>query len=188
AVNMADVGSQHYSSSDSREDSNSQDATKQQSPNIFRNDGSFMEMFKKLQEDQKKREDDGKGGVTSRSSPTPEVERSQSKDHKKTTLSFGDGQLKLPRIKSRSPWTGESYGARWAQSNGGELVSPQVGKRRGGRILATGMVKKQRKEAKTEKQQSDDGKTDAWSQYMSEVRKYKEQSCEEEGKRRPLVK
>ncbi|XP_042242282.1 telomerase RNA component interacting RNase-like [Homarus americanus] len=148
---MADVGSQHYSSSDSREDSNSQDATKQQSPNIFRNDGSFMEMFKKLQEDQKKREDDGKGGVTSRSSPTPEVERSQSKDHKKTTLSF-------------------------------------VGKRRGGRILATGMVKKQRKEAKTEKQQSDDGKTDAWSQYMSEVRKYKEQSCEEEGKRRPLVK
>ena len=32
------------------------------------------------------------------------------------------------------------------------------------------------------------GKTDAWSQYMSEVRKYKEQSCEEEGKRRPLVK
>jgi hypothetical protein len=29
---------------------------------------------------------------------------------------------------------------------------------------------------------------DAWSRYLSEVRKYREQSCEEEGKRRPLVK
>lgn len=37
------------------------------------------------------------------------------------------------------------------KSNGGELVSPQVGKRRGGRILATGMVKKQRKEPQDQK-------------------------------------
>ncbi|XP_042889261.1 telomerase RNA component interacting RNase-like isoform X2 [Penaeus japonicus] len=155
---MADASGQVYASSDSREDSNSEDSTKQQPGNIFRNDGSFMEMFKKLQEDQKKREDDPRpalkesssvSGADDRASPHSSPHSSAKELPKKTSLSF-------------------------------------VGKRRGGRILATGMVKKQRKEAESEK--PDGGKTDAWSQYMNEVRKYKEQSCEEEGKRRPLVK
>lgn len=156
---MADSGSHHYSSSDSREDSNSQDATKLQTANIFRNDGSFMEMFKKLQEDQKKKEEPKAsvaGETTAAATPEDDggaaaLEPSSKDQPKKTSLSF-------------------------------------VGKRRGGRILATGMVKKQRKEPVSEPQEPDDGKTDAWSQYMSEVRKYREQSCEEEGKRRPLVK
>lgn len=155
SVNMADASGQVYASSDSREDSNSEDSTKQQPGNIFRNDGSFMEMFKKLQEDQKKREDEPKPAL--KESPSVAAADDRASPHssakelpKKTSLSF-------------------------------------VGKRRGGRILATGMVKKQRKEAESEKQ-PDGGKTDAWSQYMNEVRKYKEQSCEEEGKRRPLVK
>ncbi|XP_047498400.1 telomerase RNA component interacting RNase-like isoform X1 [Penaeus chinensis] len=150
---MADASGQVDASSDSREDSNSEDSTKQQPGNIFRNDGSFMEMFKKLQEDQKKREDEPRAAP--KESPSAADDRalphaSARELPKKTSLSF-------------------------------------VGKRRGGRILATGMVKKQRKEAESEKQ-PDGGKTDAWSQYMNEVRKYKEQSCEEEGKRRPLVK
>ncbi|CAL4110343.1 unnamed protein product, partial [Meganyctiphanes norvegica] len=75
-----------------------------------------------------------------------------------------------------------------------------VGKRRGGRILATGMVKKPRKETDNNKSENSSnsssnsnsgggsGKTDAWSQYMNEVKKYREQSCEEEDKRRPLIK
>ena len=53
----------------------------------------------------------------------------------------------VPKGMSQGPPGLVSHKARWAQSNGGELVSPQVGKRRGGRILATGMVKKQRREA-----------------------------------------
>jgi len=60
-----------------------------------------------------------------------------------------------------------------------------VGKRRGGRTLPTGTVQKLRKpEPPTEGA----GNNDAWSRYLNEVRKYQEQSCEEEGKRRPLVK
>ncbi len=31
-------------------------------------------------------------------------------------------------------------------------------------------------------------KTDAWSQYMAEVKKYKSMSCQDENKTRPLVK
>jgi len=62
------------------------------------------------------------------------------------------------------------------------------------------MVKKPRKETDSNKGDSGgnsksgkdsgggSGKTDAWSQYMNEVKKYREQSCEEEDKRRPLVK
>ncbi|KAK4307540.1 hypothetical protein Pmani_020687 [Petrolisthes manimaculis] len=165
---MADhSSSQHqYSSSDSREDS--QDGTKQQlgASNIFRNDGSFMEMFKKMQEEQKKDGEEtgggdggdggggggGGGGVSPQQQHNPTTHQANKEQPKKTTLSF-------------------------------------VGKRRGGRILATGMVKKQRKEPQDKKEApTEEGKTDAWSQYMNEVRKYKEQSCEEEGKRRPLVK
>lgn len=58
-----------------------------------------------------------------------------------------------------------------------------VGKRRGGRVLPTGMVKKQKRE-----EEEEETPKDAWSLYMAEVRKYKEASCEEEGKTRPLVK
>ncbi|XP_045101373.1 telomerase RNA component interacting RNase-like [Portunus trituberculatus] len=150
---MADVGSQQYSSSDSREDSNSQDDSKQQTTNVFRNDGSFMEMFKKMQEEQRKKQEDPKvAGAGSGSGSAAGGDPPHTDPPRKPTLSF-------------------------------------VGKRRGGRILATGMVKKQRREAVSEEPKPvEGGKTDAWSQYMSEVRKYKEQSCEEEGKRRPLVK
>lgn len=57
-----------------------------------------------------------------------------------------------------------------------------VGKRRGGRILKTGMVAK----AKTE--QTVDQPKDAWSLYMAEVKKYREVCCQEEDNTRPLVK
>ncbi|KAJ8664789.1 hypothetical protein QAD02_006451 [Eretmocerus hayati] len=58
-----------------------------------------------------------------------------------------------------------------------------VGKRRGGRILKTGMVAKQ----KVTEQQTDKPK-DAWSLYMAEVKKYREVCCQEEDNTRPLVK
>ncbi|CAG7725830.1 unnamed protein product [Allacma fusca] len=61
-------------------------------------------------------------------------------------------------------------------------VPIMVGKRRGGKVLPTGIVKKPRAGNATQ------GRTDAWGQYMAEVKKYKEQSCEEERKNRPLVK
>lgn len=62
---------------------------------------------------------------------------------------------------------------------------PIFGKRRGGKVLPTGKVKKLKVEPKEEKIEEP---KDAWSQYLAEVKKYKETTCEEEGKTRPLVK
>ncbi|XP_043956410.1 telomerase RNA component interacting RNase isoform X2 [Gambusia affinis] len=60
----------------------------------------------------------------------------------------------------------------------------QVGKRRGGVFLKTGMVaKKQKQDAGAEA-----GKSDAWSKYMAEVKKYKAHQCSDDDKTRPLVK
>lgn len=65
------------------------------------------------------------------------------------------------------------------------MISGIVGKRRGGRVLKTGLVKKVKKESDSEEEK---GPKDAWAMYMAEVKKYREASCEEEGKTRPLVK
>lgn len=149
------------SSGSSDNDSNSTQEDSRQPANIFRNDGSFMEIFKKMQQrgqvGTKKDESDSKSSEDGSAASTKEAGDSTSMKEQ------------LPLASTKKP-----------------IVS-LVGKRRGGRVLATGMVKKQRKEPVPEKP-PEGGKTDAWSEYMNEVRKYREQSCEEEGKRRPLVK
>ncbi|XP_034528819.1 telomerase RNA component interacting RNase isoform X2 [Notolabrus celidotus] len=63
-------------------------------------------------------------------------------------------------------------------------VASFVGKRRGGVFLKTGMV------AKKQKNDSEavPGKSDAWSKYMAEVKKYKAHQCGDDDKTRPLVK
>lgn len=100
-------------------------------PLPIKNDGSFLEMFKKMQEQSKK------------------VEEAEKK----------------PEIK--------------------KPAFPFIGKRRGGRVLKTGLVKK----AKAIDERTAEGTPkDAWSLYMQEVKKYRETSCEEERKTRPLVK
>lgn len=100
-------------------------------PIPIKNDGSFLEMFKRMQEETKKAEPIEK---------KPEI--------KKPTLPF-------------------------------------IGKRRGGRVLKTGLVKKAKA---IDEQTADNAPKDAWSLYMQEVKKYRETSCEEERKTRPLVK
>jgi len=112
--------------------------------NTFKNDGSFMEMFKKMQQASAPPADQASG------------ENSSSKD------------------SSNAP----------TEQKKTSLMS-FVGKRRGGRTLPTGTVQKLRK---PEPPNEGEGNNDAWSRYLNEVRKYQEQSCEEEGKRRPLVK
>lgn len=63
-------------------------------------------------------------------------------------------------------------------------VTTFVGKRRGGVFLKTGVVaKKQKQDSDTEP-----GKSDAWSKYMAEVKKYKAHQCGDDDKTRPLVK
>lgn len=101
-------------------------------PNAFKNDGSFMEMFKKMQEQMQ---------------PTAQ---------KPTTSVLEEKPVVPPPL--------------------------MVGKRRGGRILKTGMV------AKPKTEQTVEQPKDAWSLYMAEVKKYREVCCQEEDNTRPLVK
>ncbi|KAM3835881.1 telomerase RNA component interacting RNase [Diretmus argenteus] len=111
--------------------------------NAFANDGSFMEMFKKkMEEEKRKRELEAAEGDAST------TEHGQSAVEKKPpAISF-------------------------------------VGKRRGGVFLKTGMVaKKQKPDSEAEP-----GKSDAWSKYMAEVKKYKAHQCGDDDKTRPLVK
>lgn len=103
-----------------------------QQPNAFKNDGSFMEMFKKMQEQMQ-----------------PAVQ-------KPTTSVLEEKSVVPPPL--------------------------MVGKRRGGRILKTGMV------AKPKAEQAVEQPKDAWSLYMAEVKKYREVCCQEEDNTRPLVK
>jgi hypothetical protein len=117
--------------------------------NLFKNDGSFLEMFKKMQE------------------------AKDSDSHKKTDVVISSSTPAPAPVKAEEP-----------------KVLPMVGKRRGGRALPTGLVKKPKKGAAAVPGATEEVERpkDAWSQYMAEVKRYKETSCEEEGKTRPLVK
>lgn len=108
---------------------------------IFANDGSFLETFKKLQEQQQKQH------VHDRK---PE-----------------------PTAASAAPVVQQQY------------QKPMFSKRRGGKILKTGIVQKTKiaDEAVTEETPND-----AWSLYLQEVKKYKNVSCDADSKTRPLVK
>lgn len=64
-------------------------------------------------------------------------------------------------------------------------VGPMFGKRRGGKILKTGIVEKKKP---IEDLSADAAPGDAWSQYMKEVKRYKAVSCDVDNKNRPLVK
>ena len=122
--------------------------------NVFKNDGSFLEMFKKAQQS---------SGSVPGTSAQASVPASVS-----PPVDAGDKQ----QVDANKPVK--------------DIPKPKygfVGKRRGGKILPTGKVKKAKQD-----EDEDTGKKDAWSQYMSEVKKYKDQSCQEEGATRPLVK
>jgi hypothetical protein len=115
--------------------------------NVFKNDGSFLELFKKMQEEEaaKKLLDTKTPTDLSSSKPVP--------------------------IAEEAP----------------KPPAAMVGKRRGGRVLKTGQVKKPKTE-EAGPSCTDVTPKDAWSAYMAEVKKYQSTTCEEEGKNRPLVK
>ncbi|XP_015234823.1 telomerase RNA component interacting RNase isoform X2 [Cyprinodon tularosa] len=112
--------------------------------NVFANDGSFMEIFKKkMEEEKRKREAQGTGG------------EARATEQGQTSV-----EKKAPPVTSF------------------------VGKRRGGVFLKTGMVAKKQKQDS----EAEPGKSDAWSKYMAEVKKYKAHQCSDDDKTRPLVK
>ncbi|XP_029946453.1 telomerase RNA component interacting RNase [Salarias fasciatus] len=111
--------------------------------NVFANDGSFMEMFKKKMEEEKRRK-----------------EMEQSGDGKAAEQGHASVEKRPPPVTSF------------------------VGKRRGGVFLKTGIVAKKQKQDS----EAEPGKSDAWSKYMAEVKKYKAHQCGDDDKTRPLVK
>ncbi|KAK2894227.1 telomerase RNA component interacting RNase [Channa argus] len=113
--------------------------------NVFANDGSFMEMFKKKmeEEERRKRETQQTGGAA----------RATEQGH--------------TSVEKKPP-----------------PVTSFVGKRRGGVFLKTGVVAKKQKQDS----EGEPGKSDAWSKYMAEVKKYKAHQCSDDDKTRPLVK
>ncbi|ODM96014.1 hypothetical protein Ocin01_10659 [Orchesella cincta] len=120
----------------------------------------------------------------SSSSENSSRETSVSSDSKSTKSSSSSSSDKASNskkdMKSQPPPTEEKEKE---EKETKKAVPIMVGKRRGGRVLPTGVVKKQKVEDDSKK-----GKSDAWSQYMAEVRRYKDQSCTEERQNRPLVK
>ncbi|XP_075998867.1 telomerase RNA component interacting RNase [Genypterus blacodes] len=118
--------------------------------NVFANDGSFMEMFKKKME---------------------EAEKKRNKE-----------------VQQQQHTGGDARATEQGQSTVGKKPPPVtsfVGKRRGGVFLKTGMVAKKQKE---DGEGREPGKSDAWSKYMAEVKKYKAHQCGDDDKTRPLVK
>lgn len=101
--------------------------------NAFKNDGSFLEMFKKMQEQK---------AVEAGSKQADEAGTSTKKQF------------------------------------------PAFGKRRGGRVLKTGLVEK----PKTATEDGEATPQDVWSIYMNEVKRYKEACCDDDSRTRPLVK
>ncbi|XP_037646969.1 telomerase RNA component interacting RNase isoform X3 [Sebastes umbrosus] len=121
--------------------------------NVFANDGSFMEMFKKKMEQEEKRK-----------------KETQQQDTCGEARATEQGQT--PVEKKPLPVTSFVRGL------------AVVGKRRGGVFLKTGMVAKKLKD----ENEREPGKSDAWSTYMAEVKKYKAHQCGDDDKTRPLVK
>ncbi|CAM1300057.1 C19orf43 (predicted) [Pycnogonum litorale] len=127
--------------------------------NNFVNDGSFMELFKKRME-QKAIETRNTKSVISPGPSEPNSHSSECNDIDSVTENE-----KTEAIAKKT-------------------TLPFVGKRRGGKVLKTGIVKKLKKD---ESDNADNNK-DAWSRYMAEVNEYKQKSCIDEDKTRPLVK
>ncbi|XP_013918663.1 PREDICTED: uncharacterized protein C19orf43 homolog [Thamnophis sirtalis] len=127
--------------------------------NVFANDGSFLELFKRRMEEASA--SGGKGG--------------------RETAMAGAEKRKETEPRPEPPGDQEPPG----KKRSGSALS-FVGKRRGGSKLAlkTGVVAKKQK---TEEEVLTN-KGDAWAKYMAEVKKYKAHQCSDDDKTRPLVK
>lgn len=124
----------------------------------FANDGSFLEMFKKMQEQAQVAGTFPMSGSIEDNSVTQFYPCSSAQ----TT------QAVIPTtIHQQQP-----------------VPVSIVGRRRGGKILKTGIVKK----PKPIEESFTETPNDAWNLYLLEVKKYKNASCDADSKTRPLVK
>lgn len=116
----------------------------------FVNDGSFLEMFKQMQQ-------------------------------QSTNVAAIPEEPALPYYMAATPSTSAPS---FIQTVKEPVPIPMVGRRRGGKILKTGIVKK----PKPIEDNTAESPNDAWNLYLQEVKKYKNASCDADSKTRPLVK
>lgn len=128
---------------------------------VFANDGSFLETFKRLQEQQ-------------------HHHHHHHHHHQQHSIAHATNVAVATYHRPAVP-----------------QPQPMFGKRRGGKILKTGIVEKPKvvDESSEDPYASGGGgggaantSTDAWSMYLHEVKKYKNVSCDADAKTRPLVK
>lgn len=126
----------------------------------FANDGSFLEMFKQMQQS------------SSMGMMQPTV----------STLVIPEEPSAVPyyTVTAVAPSTSTSTYTQPREP----VPIPMVGRRRGGKILKTGIVKK----PKPIEESGAETPNDAWNLYLQEVKKYKNASCDADSKTRPLVK
>lgn len=132
----------------------------QQAQNAFKNDGSFLEVFKRFQQQQQ----------TPRQSKS-EVQTSSSAAATATTaaVAMSANATTLNVVSDKRSETHKTL--------------PIIGKRKN-KALKTGVVKK----VKPDDQKKQSKPTDAWSLYLDEVKRYQDTVGEQDNKTRPLVK
>lgn len=140
---------------------------------VFANDGSFMELFKKMQEGQKQQ-------------ATSQLMQPSVKEVLQQQLVPPEAASTGPALPAIALGAASSAAAPYiAAAAAGKLAPPPpiVGRRRGGKVLKTGVVAK----VKTPNESDVDPK-DFWSLYLAEVNKYKSNACDTDNGKRPLVK
>uniref|UniRef100_A0A8D8HC11 Uncharacterized protein C19orf43 n=1 Tax=Culex pipiens TaxID=7175 RepID=A0A8D8HC11_CULPI len=127
----------------------------------FANDGSFLEMFKQMQQQ-----------TTALAMMQPAT----------SSAIIPEEPVALPYYMAAAAPTASAPS--FTQTVKEPVPIPLVGRRRGGKILKTGIVKK----PKPIEDATADTPNDAWNLYLQEVKKYKNASCDADSKTRPLVK
>lgn len=140
----------------------------------FANDGSFLEMFKRMQQQITPMEEESAAaqshyysGVSDMTVPAPPPPAAAAVAAAPIANVPNPIHLKTVHQLQSQP-----------------VPIPVVGRRRGGKILKTGIVKKQ----KPIEESYAESPNDAWNLYLQEVKKYKNASCDADSKTRPLVK
>lgn len=132
----------------------------------FANDGSFLEMFKQMQQQSVELAMMQPAVATSSAVIAEEL----------TAVPYYMPAAPVPTTSMVTP--------SFIQTVKEPVPIPVVGRRRGGKILKTGIVKK----PKPIEDATADSPNDAWNLYLQEVKKYKNASCDADSKTRPLVK
>lgn len=133
----------------------------QQTQNIFKNDGSFLEVFKRFQQQQQE--------TPQQSKPNIQVSQTLSSTAATTAAAASAAATTLAVVSEKRSETPKTL--------------PIIGKRKN-KALKTGIVKK----VKPDDEKKPSKPTDAWSMYLDEVKRYQETVGEQDSKTRPLVK